>query len=370
MKVFYAFAITFIVAGHVIAGPSSGGLSFAFNSFPPASFHVACFVFGAGYFYKSRNEAQPLKFLQRRVMRLLVPLYAINLVYGVWVFVSRYLGFSIGQDLSLYNFLIDPLFGGHAFMWNLSMWFVAPLFFTQLVDFGLRLLLRVKDSRGKEVLLIAIYLVCGLVTTTLCGHDGFEEYSSSPLVLVGRMGFFLPCYAMGRLYAVFLAEHDTAPNWLYFGVVIAVQIALMVANDGQLGYIISWCWFITGPVTPLLTTATGIAFWLRISRIVAPGLGRSKVMRAVCDGTYSIMAHQFVGFFAVKALIALLAATGLCAGFDTGAFFSDIWYYYTPVSTSPGASTFGVIYVVAGIALPLWIHALWERVKAIFAQRR
>ncbi|MGI6032267.1 MAG: hypothetical protein ACOX69_02470 [Coriobacteriales bacterium] len=368
MKVLFAFAITFVVAGHVIAPGSPGGISFGYNLFPPASFHVGIFVFVAGYFYKSKHEQEPGAYLKRRVLRLLVPLYAVYAVYGLVVVPLMHLcGFTIGQDPSLYNLLLDPLFGGHAFMWNLPLWFVAPLFFTELLDFGLRKLLRVGESRIKELVLIVCYFAAGALTVALCGETGFQEYDSSPLILLARIGVFLPCYALGRLYQVFLESHDSAPNWLYFAVVISVQIILIVVTGGKVGYVISWCWFYSGPLVTLLELVCGIAFWLRISRIVAPGLSQSASLRAVANSTFSIMAHQFLGIFLVKAVFAGLAALGLIGGFDMGAFLSDFWYYWYPPSIASGhaasCAAFATIYVAAGVAVPLGIHWCWLRIR-------
>ena len=364
MKTLYAFAITFIVSGHVLTH-GNGGISFGFNVFPPASFHVACFVFVAGYFYKSRYEMHPLQFFKKRVLRLLVPLYLINAVYGVWAAISHNLGFTFGGDLTLYNLLVDPIFGGHAFLWDLSLWFVAPLFLTEAVDFSLRLLLRVKDNRRREIVLLVLYAIAGLATTSLCGHDGFPEMSSSPLVLLARTGFFLPCYAMGRVYRLFLAKRDTSPNWLYFGIVCALQLLVFVLCNGKVGYLISWCQFYTGRIIPFVTTALGIAFWLRISRIVSPGLIGSRTAAAVADNTFSIMAHQFVGIFLVKGIFALAFACGVCPDFDMGRFLTDFWYYYWPSGLErSGPAAFGMLYVVAGIAVPIFMHGLWVRAKA------
>lgn len=362
MKVLYAFAITFIVAGHAGVAGQQGGIGFAYNMFPPQSFHVGVFLFVAGYFYKSKHEAHIGRYLKSRVLRLLVPLYVINALWGVWVLISRSLGFTFGHDPSLYNLLVDPLLGGHAFMWDCPLWFVAPMFCAETLNVIVRKLLRTGDDKRKEALLIVVYCSIGVLTAWLCGPEGFPEESSGPLVLLARVGYFLPCFAFGRVYRVFLEKHDTAPNWAYFGVVCAVQIAIIVASGGTYTFIVSWCQFYSGPVVPYLTTATGIAFWLRISRLLAPALSQSPSLRAVANGTFSIMANQFAGIFLVKSFFLLLYFLGVVQGFDTTAFYSDIFYYWVPPSllSHPGAAAaFALVYVVAGIAVPLGMHKVW-----------
>ena len=73
------------------------------------------------------------------------------------------------------------------------------------------------ESKSKEAFLIVLYAVIGLATTSLVihfvGHGGFEEGSSSIWVLLARTGYFLPCFALGRLYEVFLERYDErCPN--------------------------------------------------------------------------------------------------------------------------------------------------------------
>lgn len=362
MKVLCAFAITFIVAGHAGIAGQQGGINLAYNLFPPQSFHVGVFLFVAGYFYKSKHETRPWRYVRGRLLRLIVPLYLLNALWGIWTQIAHGIGFTFGKELSAYNLLLDPLLGGHAFMWDCPLWFVAPMFFTEMIDFGLRKLFRVGDNRRKEVVLIVLYFAAGVVTTSLCGPTGFVEESSGVSVLLGRIGYFLPCYAFGRLYRLFLEKHDTAPNWLYFGVVCGAQIVVMLLTAGTYTYIISWCQFYSGVVAPYLTTAAGIAFWLRVSRLLAPSLAQSPSLRAVADGTFSIMANQFAGFFLIKALFLLLFYLGLVQGFDTGAFFSNIFYYWTPPvldGHAGAASAFALVYVVAGILVPLGMHKVW-----------
>ncbi len=366
MKVLCAFAITFIVAGHAGVAGQQGGINLAYNLFPPQSFHVGVFLFVAGYFYKAKQEARPWHYVKGRLLRLIVPLYVLNTLWGVWTQVAHGIGFTFGKELSAYNLLVDPLLGGHAFMWDCPLWFVAPLFFTEMIDFALRKLFKVGDDRRNEIVLIVVYFVVGFATTALCGPAGFAEESSGLLVLLGRIGYFLPCYAFGRLYRLFLEKHDTAPNWAYFGVVCAVQLVVMLVSAGTYTYIVSWCQFYSGVVAPYITTAAGIAFWLRISRLLAPALAQSPSLRAVADGTYSIMANQFAGFFLMKSFFLLLFYLGLAQGFDTTAFFSDIFYYWTPPvlgDHAGAASAFALVYVVAGILVPLGMHKVWRIVR-------
>ena len=45
----------------------------------------------------------------------------------------------------------------------------------------------------------------------------------------------------------------------------------------------------------------GIAFWLRMAKILEPSLGKGRWLNAIADNSYSIMVNQYLGFMVVKA---------------------------------------------------------------------
>lgn len=367
MKVLLCFGMTFIVSGHIVTAGNAGP-SFAYNLFPPASFHVALFLFASGYFFKSKHKEHIAVYIKRRFVRLMVPLYALTAVYAIWTTFAHSIGFSIGQNVTLYNLLLDPLFGGHAFMWNLCLWFVAPLFFVQVIDVCIRRVFHINDSAIKNLILTAFYFVVAFITVSLMlklyGVDGFEAYSSSPLILLARVGFLIFWYGLGQCYKVVFEKYDNASNLLYFSIVVTLQVIGIVLSHGNVGYVISWCGFNSGHYMPFVASVLGIAFWLRISKLLAPVLKQSKAMNFFADNTFSVMAHQFVGIMFVKSLLAFLASWGLIQGFDFALMSSDIWYYYVPAAlyNSPSASIFCTLYLAGGIGIPLGIHWLWIRI--------
>ena len=380
MNILMCFGMTFIVCGHVACGTgisggsaavaAGAGINFAFNIFPPASFHVPLFIFVSGYFYKCAHEQKPKEYIKKRLFRLLVPLYLLTFIYAALTAALHKSGFQIGENITLYNIFLDPLFGGHAFRLNMCLWFVAPLFFVQIIDFYIRIIFKVGNSKIKNIIITAIYFVVAFATVCIIlkthGTSGFVEFSSSPEILATRVAFFLPWYALGQLYKTVLEKYDTTQNLLYFAIVIGLQIALLCITKGNVGYVISWCWFYSGRFVPFAATLLGIAFWLRVSKLLAPALANSKTMNYFASNTFSVMAHQFIAFMLVKAIFAALALTGLIHDFDFSAFTSDIWYYYVPsclLQSASATSAFCTIYVVAGIAVPLGIHMLWDKIK-------
>ena len=79
----------------------------------------------------------------------------------------------------------------------------------------------------------------------------------------------------------------------------------------------------------------GIAFWLRISKLLVPVLKNSKVVLFIANSTYYIMIHHFLGFMSIKTIFAFLNYfIGLFPDFNWIEYKTNIWYYYLPFGLS------------------------------------
>lgn len=113
----------------------------------------------------------------------------------------------------------------------------------------------------------------------------------------------LPAFEMGYLYKKKIEEKDTLPNGIYFGILLTIQLCIVLTCAG-LAYSTVWCAsFANGPVVPYLTTITGIAFWLRISKILSPLFSHMRILRQIGKNTYSIMMHHILAFMLVKDIV-------------------------------------------------------------------
>lgn len=124
-----AVAIVLIVQSHI---KGSGYWGSARVLMPLQCAMVVVFVFTAGYFNAAKSVGDPLGFAKTRVRKLLIPLYGATLLYAAIVVALHALGVPRGT-VNLYNVLLDPLLSGHGLSYNLPMWFIAPLFFTEVV---------------------------------------------------------------------------------------------------------------------------------------------------------------------------------------------------------------------------------------------
>ena len=69
--------------------------------------------------------------------------------------------------------------------------------------------------------------------------------------------------------------------------------------------------------------------------------------------------HHVLVFLLIKMILAGVAAcTDFCGDFDLGQFYTNIDYIYLV----NGAEHFKMVYLAAGVMLPLWVRYLVERV--------
>ena len=363
-----ALAIIMVVAGHLGYNIMTLG-----ELFPYYSFHIPLFMFISGYFYRESEEEHPIHYIKKKVFRLLVPYLIWNLVYGIVASVMHACGFAMGEAISLRTLFIEPFLHGYQFIYNYASWFVPVLFVVEILNLFARLILRkigklpfLKYSgwlAATEWLMLIGSLIVGMVTVQLAiGGHVWGDYKAA-----GRILFLFPCYQMGRFYHEKLEKHDTLGNLPYFAIVLVVQALLNICCNG-LAFSSVWCTgFANGPVIPYVTSVTGIAFWLRIARVLTPVADDSREVRCLGRSTYAVMMHHVMVFMLIKAAIAGIAVnTGLCGDFDFEQFYTNIDYIYLV----RGSEQFKMAYLALGVMLPLALQYGLRRIGNGIKNRR
>lgn len=153
------------------------------------------------------------------------------------------------------------------------------------------------------------------------------------------------------------------PNGFYFLLIFTIQLIIIVVNGGAPLYEQVWSKFTSFTFMPYIVGFLGIAFWLRITRILTPVIGKSKIINLIADNTFSIMVNQFLGFMLVKAFYAcgFKYTDFLFQDFNWEAYHTDIWYYYLP----KGLSQTAIIYVFVSITLSISIQLLINKIKRL-----
>ena len=339
--------ILLVITGHL--GWDSVSLS---GLFPAYQFHVPLFLFISGYFYRSSHEQAPGPYLARKALKLLVPYFAWNLVYGLaaqWL--RGHTGMTIGEPVSFYTLVVQPFIDGHQFLYNLAAWFVPALFLAEAAYLVLRRCLRGTLFQWEGPFLL-LCLAAGSLAVWIWNTGAVPHW----LLPLGRTLFFLPCLQLGRMYRAHWEKLDTLSNGWYFLFVVGAQMALLwFAKDT--GISAAWMQFPGGAAAAYLGIALGIAFWLRVCRILSPALARNPLVLDIGRHTYDIMIHHLAAFFAVKLIFFGLWKLGRCADFDAAAFATNIFYAYWP----GGNGWFGWAYAAAGLLLPLALRKLLNK---------
>lgn len=352
-QVFKAICITLICAGHIW----NKGFDGPFDLFPIYSFHVAAFAFVSGYFYKPNNDAEPAHFIVRKARALLVPTFIANVAYGVLAVALHRLGFDwqggvrYYYELSFETLVRQPLLSGHQFNLNYTMWFTISLLIAEACYVSIRWLAALRgNQRTVEAVACAAALLLGSWAIRRGGESGLEP---SLALVMGRAFFLMAFVGIGRLFAL---KPDALRVERVPAVIVlccTLQLALTFACDGNVRYIPAWLRFPHGVALTYLVTLNGIVFWLCISKVLAPAIGKAPSLNAIANNTYSIMMHHRLWIFILCGAFGLLSRhTPYFSAFNVEDYLVKDSYHFYP-GNYPQAS---LLYLVVGMALPLLVR--------------
>lgn len=352
ITILYFLGMIFIVSGHI----SGGGISLLYNWFPVYSFHLALFAFCSGYLYNNKSENDIKQYIVKKIKKLIIPLYIFNFLYAILVIILEKFGFTIGIGGNLIEKLtILPITNGHQFLYNMGGWFVIPLF--TILVFNVCMKKLYSRFKMKNMYLYIFYIVLGIFGVYLAS----KGYNKGLYLVLVRSLYLLQFFAVGLLYKEYLEKYDKLNNLLYFMIVFSVALLLIFIYGKTPTYIPSWSNnYNNGPIMPLIVGLLGISFWLRVSKILVPIIGKSKIVNTIADSSYYIMIHQFIGFMMVKTVFYILyLITPRFNNFNINSFKTDIWYLYLPKDISQ----FEILYLIAGLLIPIIIKKLIEKSK-------
>lgn len=214
-----------------------------------------------------------------------------------------------------------------------------------------RVLYQVTNKRNlADTSMMLIYSVIGISGVILA----LQGYYEGIWLLVGRVSFFLPFYGLGIIYRRYFEIYDRKiSNGIYFTIVISVQLALIFINGKAKVYYISGCRDFDNWYMPFIVNFVALTFWLRVAHILEPILKGKKVVSLIADNTFSIMVHQYLIFNLVNLLLGMMnPLMGICNGFSWKDFMAGDTYIYVP----RGLQQFTIVYMIAGIAIPILIQ--------------
>lgn len=350
-RILSAIGIILVVAGHLGYNLFEIG-----DLFPYYSFHVFIFLFVSGYFYAPESKDRVGSYIWGKCKSLLFPYFLWNLVYGIAAQLMRLAGFSIGETLNFKTLFLSPFIDGHQFLYHYPAWFVPALFLIEVINVLMRKVLSLLHLEN-EWLIFAGCFLAGVLTVYLAQGGHVWGYYKIP----GRILFMLPGFQMGRIYREKLEKYDKLSDGVYLLLVILVQVLLNVWCAG-LAFSAVWVGsFANGPSVPYITVFTGIAFWLRISKILSKAPFFADKLTVIGRNTYAIMMHHIMSFMLVKGVFYLLSrCTSLCSEFNAEMFFNEINYVYP----AGGMEASKWLYLLAGIGIPMLIAKVQKHLQS------
>lgn len=336
-----AFGIIFVVDAH-----AWGGIGLMVNIFPYNSFFIPMFCFISGYFFNPEKANNLVRYLLHKVHTLLMPFFVWNFIYGILITLLRHTNLVFyGSDLSIKTLFILPFFEGSLFEINSPAWFVPALF---MVIFTYAVLYKIM-FRGFSAFIVTFILAIAGASCIFLSRKG---YNNSLLLPVLKTGFLLQFYHLGSYYHMHLEKYfHRIHKCITLLLPILINVWLMYIYNNQIHFndITTMSGFLTDNYwLPLVTSLTGICFWLSISDIMIPILENNPVINYISSNTFTIMMHHILFFNIYNLILAVLTQFLIIyIPFDIMAFQSTAWYRFEPVS----ACRF--IYLIFGVGGPL-----------------
>jgi len=354
-KILSALAMLFVVCGHTGCTTLTLCGLFSYDSF-----HMPLFLFISGYFFSaaSLNTAVFAKdgYFVKQIKRLFLPWLLWNLVYGLVVTFLRNtepFNFTMGMDISLEAFY--RLFTiGNSFELNAASWFLLTLFIIKVVYWSWKKCIYLANIKiSEEITLFLCFAgAVGAILLSQC------ELNFDFKILLIRVFYLLFWYEAGYYYKVKLEAYDIKKNTIYFTCCLMIQFLLLIITKGASSSGVYSASYPFNPIITILFAANGIAFWLRVSRILTPVLEKSKAILFLANHTFSVMMHH--GFFLkiYNGLFFLLYKyTTFCSNFNPEKFRSSVWWMYWPF----GKQVFTNIDVIVGVVGPCLMIYLYEK---------
>lgn len=338
--------------------------------FPYDSYMMPMFTFISGYFFKESHCGswkQITAYGWGKVRKLLLPFLGWVVFYEVLSGILFKAGIWNIPAMSLRDLIYGLVTSGITSAFNSPAWF-APLLFLLCIGYCIlrRLLHRIWNDHVALVLLIA--LGCGGIALSR------SDFNVPLHLLILKVMFFLQFLHLGFYFRKYLENSFDRCNDIPVCIAsILINLALIAHYGNSIKFPI--CSVMGGFTSdnlllPLITSITGIAFWLKISKALVPLLGQSKLVNYISDNTFFIMTHH-IGLKHVFIALCLLAYdNGISAfsGIDKQQFLSDGLYQY---DTHPWCNPLCLLFTTVLLVLSCKLcDAIQQKISRILTKKQ
>lgn len=320
-----ALGILFVIDSHV--GPDFSILTVVF---PYGSFYMPMFAFISGYFFSEKHLQSwkhVLQFTVRKIRVLLVPYFLWILFYIVVTAIFRYLDVLEIGAVSPVDLIYSIATGGTSLAFNDPAWFV-PLLFCVIVSYTL--IRKLFGSHWNHFLAMAVFALLGAGAVALSQ----TELRIYRMLMLLKAPCFLQYYHLGVLFRNKLEKRfDACSPVLVCISAAAINLLLISVYGRNIAfplYATMEGYTLNAPFLPLITSITGTAFWLKISKALVPVLGQNRLVNFLSDNTFFLMTHHLaVKHIFLGILIGIHNAGWMdFSGIDQSQFRMYAWYAY------------------------------------------
>ena len=391
MCILSAIAVCFVVIGHIHFGyvdMTEAGTFYGW--FPYYSFHLPIFLFITGYFFRdpvsfsrpaAGNAGSSMqtaaafaggaslrshfrsfgRFILHKARTLLLPYYVITGIFLLFNILLRSWDFTWPQTCSLTTWLVDPWTKLYTLTLGVPAWYLISLFVAEIYFVLLRTLLQKLIRRPLAMEITCLLLCLALGVTALAVNDlpGCTQTAQVYLRPV-LMLFFIQA---GVLYRRYLEKRDTLGSLPYFLIIFAVQflIILLSGNSMLSPGLYGLIGFESFGYDYFLAGLTGVALYLRISRLLSLIPGKSRFVLFFGTNTLYVMSFHILGFFLLNALLDQIrripAISVFMEYFDNGLWHRYLYYTFTH---DPRMI---FLYLLAGVGISLLIALIVRTCK-------
>ena len=213
---------------------------------------------------------------------------------------------------------------------NSPSWFVPVLFNVSVIYLLAR---KIFNRIWNEPVAMAVLFTLGTVAVYFSSQSVLTGFK----LLTAKTFFFLQFYELGIFFKKHLEKgFDKINTLVLVSVCICINLVLLSIYDTKINF--PNCAFMTGFNTnnvflPMITTLTGTAFWLKISKLASPLLGDNKVVNFISDNTFFVMTHHLTAKALFNGLLIIGKKFGIeaFAGVNAVEFKNSAWYVFSSV---------------------------------------
>lgn len=345
-----ALGIIFVLDAHVWSR-----MSFLSQIFPYDSFFMPMFVFISGYFFKEKyidSLTGVVGFVKNKIKKLLVPFIGWAAVYGVFTAVLTEYGILSFKKWEIVPLIKNIIFEGTSFGFNSPSWFVPLLFYVSIIYIIIR---KSFNKIWNEPLAMLVMFALGTASVYFCGSRTFVGIE----MLTLKVLFFLQFFELGIVFNKYIEKwFDKANSIAVVLLCVTINIALLSIYGAEISF--PNCAYMGGFRTgniflPMITSITGIAFWLKVSKALVPVAGNSKLVNFISDNTFFIMTHHLTFKALFNGLLILGKKFGIASleAIDAVQFKSSAWYVFTQLDWAWTAS---FLFMTAGTLISCYLY--------------